>query len=287
MALRVLEPGEAPQQCGPDLGHCVAKCVVAHARQCTGARLDTTLVCSGRSRGPEPMPEDQMDTSIVRIPLLVAALVAVLAGTASAQAAAPGTDEEKTLYYLGVLAGSSLTRFHLTQDEVAFVQRGIADVLKGETIELDRDKYGQRAQALMQAREQQAAADEKQSSAEFLASEAKKPGVRKLASGMLVEHQKMGTGDSPSVTDTVVVHYHGTLRDGTVFDSSVERKEPFQTQLGRVVRCWQEGVATMREGGKARLVCPPDLAYGDSGAPPKIPGGAALVFEVELIDVVN
>ena len=83
------------------------------------------------------------------------------------------------------------------------------------------------------------------------------------------------------------MHYTGRLRDGTVFDSSVERGQTFKTPLSRVVRCWQQGVAEMRVGGKGRLLCPSDLAYGDNGSPPSIPGGAALVFEVELISIGN
>ena len=80
------------------------------------------------------------------------------------------------------------------------------------------------------------------------------------------------------------MHYHGTLRDGTVFDSSVDRGEPATFALNQVIPCWTEGVSLMKVGGKSKLVCPPDIAYGDSGRP-GIPGGATLVFEVELIEI--
>jgi FKBP-type peptidyl-prolyl cis-trans isomerase FkpA len=83
-----------------------------------------------------------------------------------------------------------------------------------------------------------------------------------------------------------VVHYHGTLRNGTVFDSSVDRDTPATFPLDRVIPCWTEGVAMMKVGGKAKLVCPSDIAYGDAGRPPSIPGGAALVFDVELLEIV-
>ncbi len=95
---------------------------------------------------------------------------------------------------------------------------------------------------------------------------------------------RRGTGESPGATDTVSVHYHGTLRDGTVFDSSVDRGTPASFPLNRVVPCWTEGLQLMKVGGKSRLVCPSGIAYGDQGRP-GIPGGAALVFEVELLSI--
>ena len=95
----------------------------------------------------------------------------------------------------------------------------------------------------------------------------------------------VGSGASPSATDKVKVHYHGTLRDGTVFDSSVERNSPAEFPRNRVIPCWTEGVAKMKVGGKSRLVCPAEIAYGDRSTG-RIPGGAALSFEVELIEIV-
>ena len=98
---------------------------------------------------------------------------------------------------------------------------------------------------------------------------------------------KPGTGAAPAATDKVRVHYHGTLTDGKVFDSSVQRNEPAEFALNAVIPCWTEAVQTMKVGGKSRLVCPAHLAYGDRGAPPDIKPGATLVFEVELLDIVK
>jgi FKBP-type peptidyl-prolyl cis-trans isomerase FkpA len=94
-----------------------------------------------------------------------------------------------------------------------------------------------------------------------------------------------GSGASPQASDTVVVHYHGTFPDGSVFDSSVERGEPARFPLNRVIPCWTQGLQLMKVGGKAKLVCPPQIAYGARGAPPRIPPNATLLFEVELLEI--
>ncbi len=106
-------------------------------------------------------------------------------------------------------------------------------------------------------------------------------------SGLVYREVEAGTGESPRRTDTVRVHYHGTLRDGTVFDSSVDRGTPFVTKLTSVIPCWTEGLQKMKVGGKARLVCPAQIAYRDRGSPPHIKPGAAIAFDVELIEIVN
>ncbi len=102
--------------------------------------------------------------------------------------------------------------------------------------------------------------------------------------GMRVEHSVVGTGLQPTAQDTVEVHYHGTLEDGTVFDSSVERGQPAKFPLTRVIRCWTLGIPQMKVGGKATLTCPPDLAYGERSTG-RIPANATLIFEVELLGV--
>ncbi len=119
----------------------------------------------------------------------------------------------------------------------------------------------------------------------FLVEAAKRPGAVKSESGMIFVGFEEGTGESPGATDTVKLHYHGTLTDGTVFDSSVARGEPASFGLDKVIPCFGEGLQKMKVGGKATLYCPSDLAYGDRGAPPKIPPGATLVFEVELLEI--
>lgn len=108
----------------------------------------------------------------------------------------------------------------------------------------------------------------------------------KTATGIVINMLREGSGNVPRATDTVKVHYRGMLADGTEFDSSYKRGQPASFPLNRVIPCWTEAVQTIRVGGKARLQCPPELAYGDRGVPGTIPPGATLTFEVELLDIV-
>ncbi|HXR53143.1 MAG TPA: FKBP-type peptidyl-prolyl cis-trans isomerase, partial [Steroidobacteraceae bacterium] len=128
---------------------------------------------------------------------------------------------------------------------------------------------------------------EKDTGAAFLAKAATEKDATKTASGMVYKTVKAGTGDSPTAADTVKVHYEGRFVDGKVFDSSLKRNEPITFPLGGVIPCWTEGVQLMKVGGKAQLVCPPELAYGDEGRPPQMRGGATLVFDVELLEIVK
>lgn len=119
----------------------------------------------------------------------------------------------------------------------------------------------------------------------YLDKAAAQPGAVRTASGLVYRELRAGSGESPSANDMVTVHYRGTLVDGTEFDSSYKRNEPAQFPLNHVIRCWTEGVQKMKVGGKSELVCPASIAYGERGSPPVIPGGATLIFEVELLRI--
>jgi FKBP-type peptidyl-prolyl cis-trans isomerase FkpA len=147
--------------------------------------------------------------------------------------------------------------------------------------------YGPKLQALAKERAAGAAAGEKKVSADFLTKAAAEKGAKKTASGLIYSEIKPGKGDSPKPTDKVKVHYEGKLIDGTVFDSSIKRGEPVTFPLNGVIKCWTEGVQLMKVGGKSKLICPSDIAYGDAGSPPTIKPGATLVFEVELLEIVK
>lgn len=119
------------------------------------------------------------------------------------------------------------------------------------------------------------------------AKSAKEPGAVVTDSGLVFRSLKEGKGPSPQATDTVRVHYKGTLPDGKEFDSSYSRGQPAEFPLNRVIKCWTEGVQKLKVGGKAKLTCPPGIAYGERGAGGVIPPGATLLFEVELLGIVG
>jgi len=129
--------------------------------------------------------------------------------------------------------------------------------------------------------------DEKKAAQAFLEKAAAAKGARKSPSGLIYQEIKPGTGAQPKATDRVKVHYQGTLIDGTVFDSSIQRGQPATFPLNGVIPCWTEGVQMMKVGGKSKLICPSTIAYGERGAPPRIKPGAVLVFKVELLDIVK
>lgn len=215
----------------------------------------------------------------------IAAVVALsLGATAVAAQGTLETDEQKTLYALGVAVGSNVAQFGLSAEELAIVESGIRDAVLGNDLAVDMQMYGPQIQALANSRAAAGAAAEREASAAFLAQMAQEPGAEQSASGVVYIPITVGTGASPTASDTVRVHYHGTLRDGTVFDSSVQRGEPISFALSSVIPCWTEAVQKMMVGGKSTLGCPSNTAYGDSGQG-SIPGGAALVFEVELLGI--
>ncbi|HET9268792.1 MAG TPA: FKBP-type peptidyl-prolyl cis-trans isomerase [Vicinamibacterales bacterium] len=222
--------------------------------------------------------------------LTFVALLVLLPASVFAQAppaAGPGvpqTDEEKTLYAVGLVMARSLRQFDMSPAEVEFVRRAIADALAGKPA-VELDEWGPKIQALVNERGVRLVAREKEAAAAYVAKAAAAAGAVKTESGIVYTETTAGTGASPTAADRVKVHYRGTLINGTEFDSSYSRNEPAVFPLGGVIRCWTEGVQKMRVGGKARLLCPSDVAYGDRGNE-AIPGGAALIFEIELLEIV-
>ena len=216
---------------------------------------------------------------------IVAGAVALLFVAQIAGAADPKTDEEKTLYALGVALSRNLASFSLSPDELKIVEQGLSDGVAGDNLKVDMSEFGPKIQAFAKDRATKSAAKEKEASKGFIEKAAAEKGATKLPSGVIYSETSPGTGPQPKPTDRVKVHYTGKLTNGETFDSSVDRGEPVTFPLNGVIPCWTEGVQKMKVGGKSRLVCPPDIAYGEHGAPPVIPGGATLIFEIELLDV--
>jgi FKBP-type peptidyl-prolyl cis-trans isomerase FkpA/FKBP-type peptidyl-prolyl cis-trans isomerase FklB len=202
-------------------------------------------------------------------------------------ASEPSNDEQKTLYALGLAISQSLGTFSLNEGELDFVKAGMTDGVLNRKAKVDFQAFAPKVQQLQKVRATAMADKERKAGEAFLAKAAAERGATRTASGIVITVIKEGKGASPKEADTVKVHYHGTLTDGTVFDSSVQRGEPATFPLQQVIPCWTEGVQQIKVGGKSRLVCPANLAYGDRGAPPKIKPGATLVFEVELLDIVK
>lgn len=218
--------------------------------------------------------------------LVFVAAVKFFAKEPAAQAAAAptsaapvsGSDDDKAFYALGVAVSQNIASFNFTPAELEKVKQGFTDGALGNKPQVDVQQYIPRLRELQTERVASAAKV-------ALDKAAAEPGAKRLDSGLIITTVKEGTGESPKATDTVKVHYHGTLPNGTVFDSSVQRGEPATFPLNGVIPCWTEGVQQMKVGGKSKLVCPAAIAYGDRGAPPTIGPGATLIFDVELLGI--
>src|ERR1700682_316977 len=204
----------------------------------------------------------------------------------SASAQTLKTDDEKSLYSIGYLVGSrNLAPLSLKPNEFEIVKRGLSDGATGKKAQVEPESQMEKVNAFAQARSAAGADRKKVAGREFAEKAAKEQGATKLPSGAVYKTLTPGNGPSPAPTDKVKVNYEGRLTSGTVFDSSYKRGQPAEFGLNQVIKCWTEGVKKMKVGEKARRVCPSDIAYGDHGHPPTIPGGATLVFDVELLGI--
>jgi FKBP-type peptidyl-prolyl cis-trans isomerase FkpA len=178
-----------------------------------------------------------------------------------------------------------LSAFNLSTGELKLVKQGLTDASTGRGPDTDISTYTEKINEL--ARTRRKAQGEKLAALnkDFVEKTAKEKGVLKSDSGLLYLSLNDGNGTSPGPTDTVKVNYRGTLPDGKEFGNTYLRKEPIEMKMDGVIKCWSEGLQKMKTGGKARMVCPPELAYGEAGAGDVILPYATLVFEVELLEV--
>lgn len=226
------------------------------------------------------------------IPFLLA--VVSMAHAQSAPPVTPGpaaesapltTDDEQAIYALGLSIFRTLKQFDLSPEEVALVQRAISDSVAGKPA-ADLTEWAPKLPRFATAREARITERQKAASKAYLEKAAAEPGVERTSSGLIYREVTAGSGRSPKSNETVRVNYRGTLVDGTEFDSSYKRQKPAEFAVNGVIPCWAEGLQKMKAGGKSILVCPASLAYGDR-AQPSIPGGSALIFEIELLEILG
>ena len=216
--------------------------------------------------------------------LLCAAPLGALAANAT-PSKPPMTEDDKVIFAVGEILSGSVKPFSFTDHEMDLVRQGFDAGMHGKKTGIDADSYRTKIQALLTDRVSKGVAAAKAAGQAYRDKAAAAPGASKTASGIIMTTLKPGSGPSPGAEDSVKVEYEGKLVDGTVFDSSKQHGQPLSFKVSGVVPCWSEALQLMSVGAKARLVCPPDLAYGDRGSPPQIPGGSTLVFDVELLAV--
>lgn len=199
------------------------------------------------------------------------------------------TAEEKVSYGFGLQFGQQLLRNQFDQMDVELVCKGIKDIIEQKPISLSEADLNQaysEVQQQIEAKKAEDAKKMKELGVSYLNENAKRDGVKVTDSGIQYEILEQGSDEKPTKDSTVKVHYHGTFIDGEVFDSSVERDEPATFGVTQVISGWTETLQLMNVGDKWRITLPPELAYGEAGAPPSIPPQSVLVFEIHLLDIV-
>ena len=206
-------------------------------------------------------------------------------------AAKPGplTPEErkKALYALGAMVAqrTPLAQAGLDEAEMNEVVAGFTDATMNKPLKVPTAEAMPKVDQFLREKQKERGEKEKVKGAKYLEEQAAAAGAKKTASGLIYFETQAGTGAQPTAADTVKVHYKGTLIGGQEFDSSYKRGQPAEFPLNGVIKCWTEGVAMMKVGGKAKLICPSDIAYGERGAGGSIPPNSVLTFEVELIGI--
>ena len=218
--------------------------------------------------------------------IAVTLLVGSLSACARLGGGAPKSEDDKTLYALGMIIGRNLSDFNLTPRELDIVKAGMTDTVEKKKTSIEIEVYGPKVDKLHQDRRMARGAAEKKQGQAAVDAAAREPGAIKTAAGAVVRITKpVPTGETPQPTDKVQVHYTGKLLDGTVFDTSRKPNgQPVTFPLNGVIKCWTEGVGKMKVGEQAVLTCPSDTAYGEGGQR-NIPPGATLIFDVELLKI--
>jgi FKBP-type peptidyl-prolyl cis-trans isomerase len=197
------------------------------------------------------------------------------------------TEDDKTIYAMGANLSGKVRHVPMSKPEKEILLAGFDDGIYGRAPKIDVRRYGRRVEDLFRRRNADRIREDPEEAEAFLAEAAAVEGAQRSDSGIVMVLLRRGDGPSPGPTDRVKVHYHGTLRDGTVFDSTLIRGEPMVLTLNRTIPCWTAALPRMKTGERSRITCPADIAYGDQGSPPLIKPGAVLAFEVELLEVLE
>jgi FKBP-type peptidyl-prolyl cis-trans isomerase len=252
-----------------------------------GAEMDPDIVLRGLR---DAMKGDQLlmsDEELMSTKKSFAAerRVKQLKGTPAAQEDGFKVEDMETLYALGLVLNRQLSVFNLTPSEFQLVKQGFSDAGSGVAPAGDLDAYSKKINELAQSRRKAQGEKLAALNQDFLGKAAREKGALKSDSGLVYLSLKEGSGTGPGPADTVKVRYRGTLPDGKEFSSSFKKGEPIELKVDGAIKCWNEGLQRMKTGGKAKLVCPPETAYGETGAGDLIMPYATLVFEVELLEV--
>lgn len=193
--------------------------------------------------------------------------------------------ERDSLYALGSWLARQLAGIKLEEKDLAPLEQGLADALLGRPLRVDPVKVGERVQVFLNERRGQMAAEQKRAGAGFVEAAKREPGAQRTVTGLVYRDLVVGAGPSPKLKDRVKIHYRGTLADGAPFERGSDAGKTGDFTVNRVIPCWMESLQRMKVGGRARVTCISDLAYGDRGLPGKVLPGAPLQFELELIEI--
>lgn len=196
-------------------------------------------------------------------------------------------DMDKLSYSLGVSVGANLKQQGFNPEIIDDFVDGLKDIFEGKQLKIEETEVNKIVTEYFQEMQKKSQQEKKDAQQKFFEQNALKEEVQEEPSGLQYEILQEGSGNSPGINSTVKVHYHGTFLDGRVFDSSVQRKKPVTFPLNGVIKGWQEALLKMKPGSKWKLYVPSDLAYGEKGAGNAIPPHTPLLFEVELLEVVE
>jgi FKBP-type peptidyl-prolyl cis-trans isomerase len=201
--------------------------------------------------------------------------------------AEPSTERQKILYTMGALLGLPVSSLDLKEEDVVWIRQGLSDSAAGRPLRVSPDSFAPQLSDFTRKRLAEVASLTRMKDSPAVQREAARPGTVRHPSGLLYRETKAGTKPGPGKTGKVFVAYTGTLTDGTVFDTSKTVGRPIVFDLEKVIPCWQSALPLMKAGGEARIVCPPQLAWGDIGHPPRVRPGATVIYDIELVDVLK